>query len=303
MQKGGKRAMNSGSVVIFAQTLINGISNGGVYCLIAVGLTMIVGVLKAVNFSQGDCLTLGMYITFVLQKITGLDPLMLLVPTALLAYAVGMGLFDGIIYPIMNKSKTAFTITTLGVSFSLSTALLLIFGANPLNVDSVLKTVTIKIGMFSIAGPRFVSFIIMAIFVLTLYIFLKRTDMGRAMRATAESKEISQMLGINTHSVARATFSLGIMFAGVAGLLISPTYYLYPSTGGAFNILAMCCVVIGGMGNIIGAALGAMMVGILESFIGTYLSIDLSTGAAFVLLILVLLLKPNGLLGKGERIA
>ncbi len=295
--------MDTEGVTIIFQTLLNGISNGGVYCLVAVGLTMIVGVLKAVNFSQGDCLTLGMYLTYVLQRLTGWDPLVLLVPTAALSMLVGMGLFDGIVYPVMGKNKAAFTITTLGISFSLSTALLLIFGANPLTVDSVLKTLTIQLGRFSIAGPRLVSFLIMLVFVAALHVFLKRTDMGRAMRATAESAEISQMLGIDTHRVARMTFSLGIMFAGVAGLLISPTYYLYPSTGGAFNILAMCCVVIGGMGNLIGAALGALMVGILEAFIGTYISIDLSTGAAFVLLILVLLLKPNGLLGKGERIA
>lgn len=295
--------MNSDSLITFLQTLLNGISNGGVYCLVAVGLTMIIGVLKAVNFSQGDCLTLGMYFTYVLQKITGLDPLILLIPVAALSLIAGMGLFETVIYPIMDKSKTAFTITTLGMSFVISTIILLIFGANPLNVDSVLKNVTLKIGVLSIAAPRVASFVVMAIFIVALNLFLKKTDMGRCMRATAENKEISQMLGIDTHSVARITFSLGIMFAGVAGLLISPTYYLYPSTGGAFNILAMCCVVIGGLGHIMGAALAAMMVGIFESFIGTYISIDLSAGAAFVILILVLLIAPNGLLGKGERIA
>lgn len=295
--------MNSDLLITFLQTLLNGISNGGVYCLVAVGLTMIIGVLKAVNFSQGDCLTLGMYFTYVLQKITGLDPLILLIPVAALSLIAGMGLFETVIYPIMDKSKTAFTITTLGMSFVISTIILLIFGANPLNVDSVLKNVTLKIGVLSIAAPRVASFVVMAIFIVALNLFLKKTDMGRCMRATAENKEISQMLGIDTHSVARITFSLGIMFAGVAGLLISPTYYLYPSTGGAFNILAMCCVVIGGLGHIMGAALAAMMVGIFESFIGTYISIDLSAGAAFVILILVLLIAPNGLLGKGERIA
>ncbi len=293
----------SDGVIIFLQTILNGISQGGVYCLIGVGLTMIVGVLKAVNFAQGDCLTLGLYLTLAFQMLTGLDPLILLVPVAIASFLIGMGIFEVVVYPVMQKEKTTFTITTLGLSYVIATAILLIFGAAPLNVQSILKTETVRLGVFGLPAPRLVSFGVMLVFVIVLDIFLKRTDMGRSMRATAENKDVSQMLGINTHRVSRVTFSLGIMFACVAGLLISPTYYLYPTVGGAFNILAMCCVIIGGLGNVYGAVLGGIMMGIMESLIGTYISVDLSAGASFLLLIFVLLFAPNGLLGKGERIA
>ena len=290
-------------MVNFIQTLINGISNGGVYALIAVGLTMIVGVLKAVNFAQGDCLTIGLYLTFLLQQLTGWDPLLLLIPVAILSYVIGSGIFEIVVYPVMHKERTTFTITTLGLSYVLATTILLIFGAKGLSVDSVLQGKAVRFGAFSISAPRLVSLLVMLIFVLVLDYFLKRTDMGRSMRATAENKEVSQMLGINTKKVSRTTFSLGIMFAGVAGLMISPTYYLYPSIGGSFTILAMCCVVIGGLGNVFGAVLSGMMIGILEALIGTYISVDLSAGAAFILLIFVLIFTPNGLFGKGERVA
>ena len=290
-------------MVTIVQTLLNGISNGGVYCLVAVGLTMIVGVLKAVNFAQGDCLTIGMYLTLILQRVTGWDPFVLLIPVALLTLLIGMGLFEVIIYPVMEKDKTTFTITTMGMSFVISTVILLMFGSNPLNVNSVVKTTTLTFGAFSIAAPRVASFIVMGISVIALNFFLRKTDLGRAMRATAENKDVGQMLGIDTHKISRITFSLGIMFASVAGLLISPTYYLYPTTGSSFMIPAMCCVVIGGLGDVRGAVVGGMMIGILEALIGTFISVDLSAGAAFLLLILVLIFKPNGLLGSGERIA
>jgi len=295
--------MNNEPIVIFFQVIINGLSNGGVYSLIAVGLTMIVGVLKAVNFAQGDCLTLGLYLTLLFQRLTGLDPLLLLVPTAACAFLAGFGIFEAVIYPAMHKDRTSFTITTLGLSYVIATTLLLVFGAVPQNVNSILKGVAVRFGAFSLPAPRLVSFVIMLMFVIVLDRFLKKTDMGRAMRATAENKDVSQMLGINTRSVARTTFSLGVMFACIAGLLISPTYYLYPSMGGLFNILAMSCVVIGGLGSVYGAVLSSMMVGVLEAMIGTYISVDLSASAAFLLLIFVLIFTPNGLFGKGERIA
>lgn len=244
--------MNSEMFITFFQTILNGISNGGVYSLISVGLTMIVGVLKAVNFAQGDCLMLGLYLTLLLQRITGCDPLILLFPTVFFAFLIGMGIFEVVVYPVMYKDCTTFTITTLGLSYVIATALLLIFGAAPQNVNSVLKGKAVHFGAFSLSAPWLVSFVIMLVFAIVLDLFLKRTDMGRAMRATAESRDVSQTLGINTRSVLRITFSLGIMFAGIAGLLISPTYYLYPSMGGAFNILAMCCVVIGGLGSVYG---------------------------------------------------
>lgn len=285
------------------QTLLNGIVLGGIYCLISVGLTVIVGVMKVVNFSQGECLTVGMYITYVLQILTGWDPLILLVPVMIIMFLFGMGVFEIVIRPVVNRDKTVFTVVTMGLAYVLSTGLMLIFSANPLPVDSAFKTTTLTLGSFSVAMPRAQSFVLMIAFIVALNLFLKRTDMGRAMRATAENKEVSQMLGINTKTISRFAYGLGIMFAGVAGLLLTPTYYLYPTIGNSFKIMAMVCVVIGGLGNIGGAVVGGLLIGVVEAFLGTFISVDLAPAGSFVLLLLVLIFLPNGLFGKGERVA
>lgn len=285
------------------QTLLNGIVLGGIYCLISVGLTVIVGVMKVVNFSQGECLTVGMYITYVLQILTGWDPLILLVPVMIIMFLFGMGVFEMVIRPVVNRDKTVFTVVTMGLAYVLSTGLMLIFSANPLPVDSAFKTTTLTLGSFSVAMPRAQSFVLMIAFIVALNLFLKKTDMGRAMRATAENKEVSQMLGINTKTISRFAYGLGIMFAGVAGLLLTPTYYLYPTIGNSFKIMAMVCVVIGGLGNIGGAVVGGLLIGVVEAFLGTFVSVDLAPAGSFVLLLLVLIFLPNGLFGKGERVA
>jgi branched-chain amino acid transport system permease protein len=264
---------------------------------------MIVGIMKVVNFAQGDCLTVGMYLTFLLQVLTGWDPLLLLLPVSIFMFAFGLVLFEIVIRPIANRENTVFTVVTMGLAYVISTGLLLIFGGMPRSVSSVISASTLTIGTFSIAMPRVVAFLVMLICIVLLHFFLKKTDMGRAMRATAENREIAEILGINTAVIMRLSFALGIMFAGVAGLLLTPTYYLYPSTGGTFMIVTMVCVVIGGLGNIAGAVLGGILIGIMESFIATFISVDLSQGGAFILLLLVLIFMPNGLFGKGERIA
>lgn len=168
------------------QVLLNGIFVGGIYCLISVGLTMIVGVMKVVNFSQGECLTVGMYMTLVLQRITGLDPLLLIFPVALIMYLFGAGVYEFIISPIADRDKTTFTITTLGIAGIISTSLTLIFSAIPQTVESFVKTATMQIGPFAVAMPRVIAFLVMLVFVTALDLFLKRTGMGRTMRATSE---------------------------------------------------------------------------------------------------------------------
>lgn len=285
------------------QTLINGIVLGGIYSLISVGLTVIVGVMKVVNFSQGECLAVGMYITYALQLLTGWDPLVLLVPVMIIMFFFGMGVFEVVIRPVMNREKTVFTVVTMGLAYVLSTGLLILFSANPLPVDSAFKTTTLNFAGFSVAMPRVQSFVLMILFIVGLNFFLKRTDIGRAMRVTAENKEVGTMLGINPRSISRLAYGLGIMFAGVAGLLLTPTYYLYPTIGGSFKIMAMVCVVIGGLGSVGGAVVGGMLVGIVEVFLATFISVDLSPAGSFLLLLLVLIFLPNGLFGKGERIA
>lgn len=285
------------------QTIINGIVLGGIYSLISVGLTVIVGVMKVVNFSQGECLTVGMYMTYALQLATGWDPLVLLIPVMILMFLFGMGVFDIVIRPVMNRHSTVFTVVTMGLAYVLSTGLMLIFSANPLPVDSAFKTSTLTLGSFSVAMPRAQSLVMMVVFIVGLNLFLKKTDIGRAMRVTAENKEVGMMLGINTRAISRLAYGLGIMFAGVAGLLLTPTYYLYPTVGNSFKIMAMVCVVIGGLGNVGGAVVGGLLIGIVEAFLGTFVSVDLAPAGSFVLLLLVLIFRPNGLFGKGERIA
>ncbi len=290
------------------QAIINGLLTGGVYALIAVGLTMIHGVMKIVNFAQGEFLAIGMYISYVLYQLlpAGTIPYWLLLPVAVAMFFIGCIIFKTTITRVIGKDSTSYILLTVGLSYLLSNGLQLIFGPNyySMQVSDELKYGTVELfsnlGIY-IMDSRLIAFAFALVFVLIIHWFLNKTDIGCAMRATAENQTVAASLGINSKFCFIFAFALGTMFAGVSGLLISPMFMAYPKIGSTFSIIAMSSMVLGGLGNIRGAMVGGLLIGIVESLTSIYVSSELSPIAINVALMLILIFRPYGLFGKGER--
>lgn len=286
---------------VVIQSIINGIMMGGVYALIGVGITIIFGVMKMVNFAAGSYLVWGMYFTYLGYTLFGVN-CYLLIPFVLICNAAFAYItFKLSIKQVLNTGGTSFILITVGLSYFLQNLAELIFGTTPKTVPSAINTSAIHLGAFSIGLPRFIAFIAMVILVVLVNALLTKTNLGRAMRATAEKPEVAKMLGINTDLTYTIAFIIGVVFAGLAGLLLTPLYYVTPTVGSIFRTSAMMVCVLGGLGDIKGALVAGVIVGIVESLVGTVVSADLGTVAVCVLFLVVLYVKPQGLLGKGER--
>jgi branched-chain amino acid transport system permease protein len=289
------------SSVVFGQSLANGLLMGGVYALIAVGLTIIFGVMKMINFAQGEFLMLGMYASWFLYSITKASPYFLILPVAVIMFVIGLLVFRITIKPIMGRDKTQFVVLTMGLAFVLVSLMQLIFGTSYQSISIPIKNKALALGPVALTLPRLIACGIMLVLVFLVNLFLKATDLGRAMRATAENTAVAKMLGINTDKIFYIAFALGIMLAGLAGLLLTPIYYIYPKVGDPFKTIAMVVIVLGGLGDIRGAMIGGFIAGVVESILAQYVAFDFAPAGVYIILLLVLLFKPEGIFGKGAR--
>ena len=286
---------------VFFQSLISGILAGGVYALFGVGITIIFGVMKMVDFSACAQLVWGMYFTYLFYSWTGLNCYwaipFVVICMGLLAWII----FKLIVRPLIGSDDTSFILVTLGLSYLLQNLAEFAFGADRKSVPSDIKTSSIIIGDYSIGLPRLIAFIAMVILVLGVYLLLNKTTLGRAMRATSEKREVAQMLGINTKKTFTIAFMIGVVFAGLSGLLVTPIYCVTPTAGAMFRTTAYIAVIIGGLGDIKGALVGGLAVGIIEALVTGMISNDLGPVGVCVALLIVLYLRPQGFFGKGER--
>jgi branched-chain amino acid transport system permease protein len=280
------------------QSIINGLMIGGIYALVAVGLTLIFGVMGIVNFAQGEFLMAGMFITWLLNKWLhlGIYPLFFVVTPIMLLF--GWGIFRTLITRVIGKSDIYQILLTLGLSIFLVNGAIMIWGPDYQSIPNTVKQAAWHLGPFMIPVARVVAFLVAAALVVVLEIIINRTEMGRAMRATAESAEIATLLGINPRKTFALAFAIGIALAGAAGVLISPLFYVYPQVGGLFNNTAFVVVVLGGMGDVTGAMFGGLLIGVVEALSATFISLDLAQLGVYVIFILVLFLRPNGLFGR-----
>jgi branched-chain amino acid transport system permease protein len=283
------------------QSVINGLLIGGVYALIAVGLTIIFGVMKIVNFAQGEFLMVGMYATWLLFSAIGGSPYLLIIPVAFIMFIFGWLVYKILVNPVVGKGDTSYILLTIGLSFFLQNAAQLIWTADYHTVETSLKGQALQLGGLSILVPRLIAFAVAIILVAIVHLFLKKTDIGRAMRATAENSEVSSMLGINPITTYAIAFAIGTVLAGIAGTLLTPMFYVFPRVGALFTTTAFVVVVLGGLGNITGALLGGLLIGLVEAFTGSFIALDLAPVGTFIVFLLVLLLKPEGLFGGGAR--
>ena len=284
----------------FLTALINGISLGSVYAIIALGYTMVYGIAKMLNFAHGDVIMIGGYLCFCAVQYLGLPPLVGTLLAVVGCTALGIVVERLAYKPLRQAPSLAVLITAIGVSYFLQNSALLIWGADPKAFPSVvsLPSVTLFNGQLTINSITIVTVLTAALVMVGLTLFTTRTKMGKAMRACSEDKGAAQLMGINVDGTISMVFAIGSGLAAIAGVLLCSAYpTLMPTTGSMPGIKAFTAAVFGGIGSIPGAALGGILLGIIEIMSKTYISTQLADAIVFGVLIVVLLIKPAGLLG------
>ncbi len=285
----------------FLSYLINGISLGSVYAIIALGYTMVYGIAKMLNFAHGDVIMVGCYVVFVTMSGQGWPPLVAITASIVCCTALGV-LIEKIAYkPLRKATSLAVLITAIGVSYFLQNMALLIFGANTKTFTNVVTLPALRLagGKLVISGTTMVTVLVCIVIMLVLSWFVKNTKAGQAMRAVSEDKDAASLMGINVNGTISLTFAIGSGLAAVAGVLFCSAYpTLTPYTGSMPGIKAFTAAVFGGIGSIPGAFIGGILLGVIEILGRAYISSQLSDAIVFAVLIVVLLVKPTGILGK-----
>ena len=286
----------------FISYLINGISLGSVYAIIALGYTMVYGIAKMLNFAHGDIIMVGGYAAFISMNSLGVNPILAVILSVVICTILGLVIERVAYRPLRNASSPlAVLITAIGVSYLLQNVALLIFGANAQTFPSVIKWSGLSLadGKLNISGETIVTIVVCVVIMIALITFVQKTKPGQAMRAVSEDRGAAQLMGINVNATIALTFAIGSGLAAVAGVLLCSTYpSLTPYTGAMPGIKAFVAAVFGGIGSIPGAFIGGILLGIIEILSKAYISSQLADAIVFAVLIIVLLVKPTGLLGK-----
>jgi branched-chain amino acid transport system permease protein len=287
-------------MTIFLQSLLSGVLIGGAYALIGVGLTIIFGVMRIINFAHGDLVMLGMYASYFLFTLGNVDPFVSIVFVFPLLFLFGAILQKTVINKVLNALPQNQILLTIGIGLILSNTMMLLFTSDYRIISTTYSSGSFRLGEISVSTPLLLSFVITAAVTAALYWFLLKTDTGQAIRATAQDRDAAQLMGVNVKRMSILATGIGAGLAAVAGSLISPTYYIFPQVGQPFTLKAFVIVVLGGMGSVMGATVGGIIIGATESLAGAYISSGLKDLVVYVLFLLILLFKPAGLFGKSR---
>ncbi len=286
----------------FLVHFINGISLGSIYAIIALGYTMVYGIAKMLNFAHGDVIMVGAFTVYtIVFGSLGVNPLVGVLLSILICATLGIVIEKVAYKPLRNASPLAVLITAIGVSYLLQNLALLIFGADTKSFTSVITIPSLELanGQLVITGVTMVTIIACIVIMVALSLFIKKTKIGVAMLAVSEDKGAAQLMGIDVNKTISITFAIGSGLAAIAGVLLCSAYpSLSPYTGSMPGIKAFVAAVFGGIGSIPGAFIGGILLGIIENLSKAYISTQLSDAIVFIVLIIVLLLKPTGILGK-----
>ncbi len=287
-------------MTVFIQYLVNGLSMGSVYAIIALGYTMVYGIAKMLNFAHGDVIMVGAYVSFCATSYLGLPGWLSVVLSVVVCTVLGV-LVEGLAYrPLRAAGPLAVLITAIGVSYFLQNAAQLLWGATPKNFTSLVRfPVPAFLAQFNVSAVSLVTILACILIMAVLMWFTSKSKMGKAMRACSEDKAAAQLMGINVNRTISMTFAIGSALAAIAGVLLcSYSPVLQPTTGAMPGIKAFTAAVFGGIGSIPGAFVGGVLLGIIEAMAQAYISTSLANSIVFAVLIVVLLVKPAGLLGK-----
>lgn len=285
-------------MIAFLQAWLNGLLTGSLYALIGMGLALIFGVMRIVNFAHGAFLMVGMYVVYVLFEHFAINPYLGFIAAGVVLFLFGRLIYRFLIRPLRDRSDSMQILMTTGIALILTDGAQLVFGANYRQTNIALVNRTLRCGPFAATAASVLSFAIAAVLIAGLYLLVTRTATGQALRAIAQNREVAPLMGIDVTRIQGFSFALGIALAGVAGGLLLPALYLFPSVGEDYTLKAFVMVVLGGMGSIAGAALGGLALGVSESLTSLYLGNQWALAVDFVLFLLVLSLKPSGILGR-----
>ena len=291
-------------MTLFLSYLINGISLGSVYAIIALGYTMVYGIAKMLNFAHCDVIMIGAYICFCASQYMGLPAIVSILMAMVVCTALGV-VIEGLAYkPLRQAPSLAVLITAIGMSYFLQNIALLIWGTNPKSFPSMVSFGSISLlgGKLLISSETLVTILANIVIMIALTQFTGKTKIGKAMRAVSEDKGAAELMGINVNATISMTFAIGSALAAIAGVLLCSVYpTLQPTTGSMPGIKAFTAAVFGGIGSIPGAMIGGILLGVIEILGKAYVSTELGDAFVFAVLIVVLLVKPSGLLGKTVR--
>lgn len=282
---------------IIAEATVNGLLTGAIYALVALGLTLVYGVLHIVNFAHGALLTAAMFAVWGLVTLTGISPYMAIVPLAVVFFAAGYGLQRFVIGPASHGDDGNILLVTLGLSIAIENGLLAVFHGDTRTLDGDFGFQVLAVGPMLISRPKLIGFGVTVAVSALLWLLLARTDTGRAIRAVAKEKLGARLMGIDVGHIFGVTFGIGCACLAVAACLLMPSFYVNPRVGNAFVLVAFTIVVLGGMGSVPGALLGGLFIGVAESLGGLLLGDSLGQLGIFLIFILVLLFRPTGLFG------
>jgi len=271
---------------------------GGIYGLISMGLTLTFGVMKIVNFAHGEFLMLAMYGAFWLFHFFGISPYLSVFIMTPVMFVFGLVIQRGLIQKLIDAPGITQIFVTVGLSMALQNGVLYLWSADYRGVRVPVATMSFSIGNISISLSRLIVFAATIAVVCFLIFFLKKTSLGKAMRATSQNWRAAWLMGVNIHKIYLIAFAIGSALVGIAGCLLIPIYSVFPSVGINFVLITFVVVVLGGMGNILGAFLAGILVGLVETVSGFILTPSLGLMVVFVFFMLILLFKPSGLAGK-----
>ena len=286
--------------MIFLDNLINGISLGSIYAIIALGYTMVYGIAKMLNFAHGDVIMVGAYVAFCGLQYWGLPPVAAILVSMAVCTVLGVTI-EGLAYrPLRQAASLAVLITAIGMSYLLQNLALMIWGANPKSFPrTFINSSIINIGQLNVSSATLITILANVVIMVALTLFTAKTKLGKAMRCVSEDRGAAELMGISVNRTISLTFAIGSALAAIAGVLLCSAYPIFdPYTGSMPGIKAFTAAVFGGIGSIPGAMVGGLLLGIIEILSRAYISTQLADAIVFAVLIVVLLVKPTGLLGK-----
>jgi branched-chain amino acid transport system permease protein len=285
-------------IIAFLQATLDGVLTGALYALIGMGMALVFGVMRIVNFAHGAFLMVGMYVTFLLFDHAGLTPYAGFLLAGATLFVLGYATYRGLLQPVRQQSHFMQILLTSGIGLILTDGMQAIFGADYHQIHSPLVDTYFHFGPLSLSAAWLLSFAIACGLVYLLYVFVMRTSSGRAVRAIAQNPDVAPLVGINVNRIQALSFAIGTAAAGIAGGLLLPVFYLYPTVGEDFTTKAFVMVVLGGMGSIAGAAIGGVVLGVVESLTSRFWGNEWALVVDFAIFLLVLSVRPSGIFGS-----